>query len=105
MPIAPDVLDQAVDWLMHFQAGEVEPHEMQAFEAWLAESVMHVAAWQRAETVMQTFRHVPSVISRKTLSALSPSGSSRQRVLRMLGVATLAMPFMNLLVRGDVGEI
>jgi len=90
---------------MRFQADEVSPAEKQTFEQWLNEDALHLAAWKRAEEVMQTFSMTPSMVGRHTLSTLSPASITKNRALRLLGIASTMMPLLNFLVRGDVSEI
>jgi len=90
---------------MRFQAGEVSPAEQQTFEHWLNEDALHLAAWKRAEEVMQTFSMTPPTVGRHTLSTLSPASITKNRALRLLGIASTMRPLFNFLLRGDVGEI
>ncbi|MDQ7970596.1 MAG: DUF4880 domain-containing protein [Oxalicibacterium faecigallinarum] len=103
--ISPAILDEAVGWLMRFQSGEVDAALQQDFDCWLKADALHLAAWKKAEEVMQTFSVAPATAGRQALAALSPVKATRSRVLRLLGVASAVLPFLNFLWRGDVGEI
>lgn len=84
------LLGEAADWLMRFQAGDDSAATRRAFEHWLTRSPDHTAAWQRAETLLDTFRRVPADVGRRTLGGLAKPG--RRRALRTLGLAAVAAP-------------
>lgn len=89
-PIDLTVLDEAADWMMRLQSGDMSDAERQTFNGWRVRSAQHTAAWQRAENIMATFGTVPPPVGQETLRRLRKS--SRRDVLQLLGMATIAAP-------------
>lgn len=84
------LLAEAADWLMRFQSGDDSPRTRRAFEQWRRQSPAHAAAWQRAETVLDTFRQVPAGVGRRTLDGIAKPG--RRRAIRTLGLFAVGTP-------------
>lgn len=83
--IGQTILDEAADWLVLLQSGEATDRDRARFVRWRARSPAHEAAWQRAESVLETFQQVPPKLGRDTLSRLPSSG--RRQVLALLALA------------------
>lgn len=88
--IDPDLLGEAADWLIRFQSSDDSTATRRVFERWRAQSAAHAAAWQRAETMLDSFRQVPAGIGRRTLGGLAQPG--RRRALQAFGLFAIATP-------------
>lgn len=53
--IDKQLLGEAADWVLRLREGALDASEQRAFDQWQARSAAHREAWQRAETVLQTF--------------------------------------------------
>lgn len=68
--IDPTILNQAADWLVLLQSGEATEQDLAKLSQWRQQSPAHEAAWQRAESVLGTFRQVPPQVGQDTLARL-----------------------------------
>ena len=84
------ICGEAADWLVKFQSGETSEEERLDFERWRNRSASHAAAWERAETLLNTFTQIPPGVGRGTLEQLSRP--DRRRVLKKLGLLVVAIP-------------
>jgi transmembrane sensor len=50
--IDQNVAEEAAQWLLRFQEGNLDKGAEAAFETWLNRSAMHIEAWQRAERLL-----------------------------------------------------
>ncbi len=85
-----ELLEQAADWMVRLQSGEVTEHALRQFERWRTRSDAHAQAWQRAEAVLGTFEIVPKAIGGQTMRRLASPG--RRQALRALGIAAVVAP-------------
>lgn len=88
--IEPVILEQAADWLTLLRSGEATAKDWAQLERWRHQSDMHVAAWQRAESVMGTFSQVPVPVARGTLSRME--NVPRRRALKTFALLLIAAP-------------
>lgn len=88
-PIDPVILEEAADWLVRIQAGEASDADLADLSRWRQRSPAHDAAWQRAESMLATFRQVPRGLGRATL-ARRPN--TRRRQALGAGLLMLAAP-------------
>lgn len=95
IPLPPPDIDQAIlleaaDWLVLLQSGEATDRDLANLARWRQRSSAHEAAWQRAETMLDTFRQVPPKLGRDTLDRLG--SPARRQALRNLALLALAAP-------------
>ena len=88
--VDPSILDEAAGWLVKFQSGEVDENDRLAFERWRTRSAAHIAAWQQAESVLNTFKLITPEIGHGTLAKLS--NSDRRHITKILGLFIVAAP-------------
>ena len=88
---APQVLDQAIDWLVKTQSGAAEPQVFIACKQWRAADASHEAAWQALQQIETALRQASSLSSRVALDTLAGSGRlrSRRQTLKVLGLGML----------------
>lgn len=85
-----DLLEEAADWMVRLQSGDVTEHSLRQLERWRTRSPAHAQAWQRAEAVLGTFEIVPKALGGQTMRRLASPG--RRQALRALGIAAVAAP-------------
>lgn len=92
-PAQPDLhlLKEAADWALTLHYGAPDDAERHAFERWRQRSPTHEAAWQRAQTVFDSFAGIPDDAGRATLKTLRHD-AGRRRSLRTLGALLVAAP-------------
>ena len=88
--IEPAILEEAADWLTLLRSGEATDDDRSCLEHWRCQSDMHLAAWQRAESVLGTFSQVSAPVARGTLSQLENAG--RRRALKTFALLLMAAP-------------
>lgn len=84
------ILEEAADWLLRLQSGDLDVAGRAALERWRERSPQHRLAWQRAEAVLATFDRVPAELRENTLPRLGRS--DRRRALRTLVSLLAATP-------------
>lgn len=89
-PIEPAILEEAADWLLLLQSGEATPTDRRNLERWKSQGPMHQAAWQRAESVLDTFQRASGPAARRTFSRLENAG--RRRAMRTLALMLATAP-------------
>lgn len=75
------VLKKAAEWFATLRSGDAGERERREWQAWLAASPRHQAAWQRIEAVEQRFGQAPEAGARE---ALSTGKWQRRRAVRTL---------------------
>ncbi|HEY0915288.1 MAG TPA: FecR domain-containing protein [Solimonas sp.] len=88
--IAPQVLDQAAEWLMRLHSGSATEAERQAFEQWRGAHPEHERAWQLSEHFLQGLHRVHSSVAHAALRR--PPSASRRRALRQMLLLAAALP-------------
>ena len=85
-PQAPDigaaVAEQAVNWLIEMQDGELSPRRQQAWQQWLQAHSEHERAWEHIQRINQRLRGLSSPLAHAALNA--PKGTSRRQALKLL---------------------
>ncbi|AOA58414.1 FecR family protein [Acinetobacter larvae] len=59
-PQHAEILEQAVDWLLCQQQGQLSAAEQQQFEAWLAQSATHRKVWNHAQRLQDKLQLIPN---------------------------------------------
>ncbi len=91
-PPAPQLLEEAAEWLLALNFDAADEAQRQAFERWRAQSEAHRAAWARAEQVMGTFASVPPDIGQQAVRRAGDRALSRRRTLRLLTALLVGAP-------------
>lgn len=86
-----NLLKQAADWAITLQYEQPSAQVRHAFEQWRVASPRHEAAWQRAQSVFQTFEQLPTEIGKGAVRSLT-HGYDRRRSLRALAMMLTAVP-------------
>jgi transmembrane sensor len=86
--IAPAVAEQAVEWLVELQAGDISEQRRLAWQAWRAANAEHERAWQRIEAVNLGLRGLDTPLALTALDA--PGRRSRRDALKVLMLFALA---------------
>ena len=88
--IDPIVLEEAADWLTLIYSDDATEQDKENLLHWQNKSVMHQAAWQKAEQILGTFSKVPASVGRSTLSQLD--NVDRRKALKACAVLLMATP-------------
>ncbi len=80
-PVAPEIADQAVKWLVEMQAGAINESARQAWKRWREDDPEHERAWQHIESVNQRLKGL-GPLSSAVLGDAKRSG--RRRSLKLL---------------------
>lgn len=80
-PVAPEIADQAVKWLVELQAGAINESVRQAWKRWREEDPEHERAWQHIESVNQRLKGL-GPLSVAVLGDMKRNG--RRRSLKLL---------------------
>lgn len=81
-PVAPEVADQAVKWLVDLQEGPGSASVREAWEQWRREDPEHERAWQHIEAVNERLKVAPGSLARRVLGG--PSKAGRRRAVKLL---------------------
>ncbi|MCX4187974.1 FecR domain-containing protein [Methylophaga sp. OBS4] len=65
--LEPEVMEQAVDWLVRLNADDVGEEDRRAFERWRQACPDHAAAWARAELLMRKLGKLPASLAMPAL--------------------------------------
>jgi transmembrane sensor len=84
-PVSRQVLDQAIDWQVRLEMGDILPDELDTLQGWLAEHAEHRRAWEQLNGINERLRIAEQPAARQAL--LQRSITSRRR----LGRGTLAL--------------
>lgn len=90
MSAAPDILDEAAEWLVTLHAGSVSTEDRQAWMAWRARSAAHEQAWQRAEQLLGTLGGVPAALAMPALDRTRARRAALAKLAALLAVAPAA---------------
>lgn len=89
--IAPDVAEQAVEWLMALQEGRPSAHLLAQWQQWREQHPDHERAWQRIEAVKGNLQplfsplNAPMTQATLTQAALAPR-QARRRAIKAMAV-------------------
>ncbi|WP_024929217.1 FecR domain-containing protein [Methylophilus sp. OH31] len=87
----PQVLTQAVDWLLKLQAEAANPATQAAFEHWQSSHPQHAEAWSRLTQIEHTFGQVQrKALAKQVLTRMDHV--SRRHALKKLGTLGLILP-------------
>lgn len=86
----PKIFEEAANWIVKFQSGDINQHDQQAFERWRMQSAAHRAAWRQIESVLKTFKQVTPEIGHSTLQRAGQF--DRRRMIKALGFVVMAAP-------------
>lgn len=81
-------LNEAANWMIAYQDGEIGSEQQQAFERWLEQSEENRFAWQLAEKLSDSMQSLPSGLGQHVLSR---KASGRRTLLKSL-MALVVMP-------------
>jgi len=84
-PIAPEVAEQAVRWLVDLKGGATSESVRRAWEQWRRESPEHERAWQHIESVNRRLQAAPGSLARAVIG--TPSKAGRRRAIKLLMLA------------------
>ncbi|MCK9797015.1 iron dicitrate transport regulator FecR [Pseudomonas chlororaphis] len=87
-PIAPEIVEQASEWLMLHWGGELDDQQRLAFARWQTAHPEHQRAWLRLQQLQQTLGDVPADSARVVLKALPDR--QRRSALKLLGLLLVA---------------
>ena len=96
----PQVLDQAIEWLVKTGSGAASPRVHTECEQWRAADASHEAAWQALQVAESTFRQASTLPGGVALETLAGSDRlrSRRQTLKVLGLGLLGTGAGGLLV-------
>lgn len=80
--ISPQVAEQAVNWLIEMQSGQLDSGRQQAWQAWLHSHNDHRRAWAHIQRVNQRLHGLSSPLAHAAINA--PTSSSRRQALKLL---------------------
>lgn len=83
--LSPDLLQQALEWLVTIWSREATTDELRALERWRGRSVDHERAWQQVQRISGRLAAVPVDVGASSLRAAQTVSSNRRRqILRVL---------------------
>ncbi|MFJ3482465.1 FecR domain-containing protein [Pseudomonas sp. NPDC090202] len=80
--ISPQVAEQAVNWLIEMQSGQLDGGRQQAWQLWLNSHSDHQRAWAHIQRVNQRLHGLSSPLAHATLNA--PVSNSRRQALKLM---------------------
>jgi transmembrane sensor len=81
-PVAPEVAEQAVRWLVDLRGGTASESQRAAWVQWRRENPEHERAWQHIEEVNRRLQGAPGALARAVIGA--PAKAGRRRALKLL---------------------
>jgi transmembrane sensor len=89
-PLAPEVLEEAAEWLMRLSEGGLSDHERAEWERWKASSPERDRAWARAQLLQSKLDGLPPALAMSALDR--PSHPERRAALGKLALLLAVMP-------------
>jgi len=89
-PLAPEVLEEAAEWLMRLSEGGLSDHERAEWERWKASSPERDRAWARAQLLQSKLDGLPPALAMSALDR--PSHPERRAALGKLALLLAMMP-------------
>lgn len=87
-PTIPEtILDQAIDWLVTLNSGEVSPEQQQQFEHWQAKNLLHALAIQQLQSSQLGFGTLATNFRSETLLVAEQQFKSRLKRNQLLGLS------------------
>ncbi|PPC74294.1 hypothetical protein C4K68_26485 [Pokkaliibacter plantistimulans] len=83
----PTALEQAIDWMVQMQSGEVGADERHAWQRWLEASTSHLQAWEQVSQALGRTvvplrqHHIPAQLPQQAMADTDVRGLSRRRLL------------------------
>lgn len=88
--VSPEALDEAAEWLMCLNAGEVSEADHAAWSRWRASSPERERAWQRAELLLGKLGSLPPALAMSTLDR--PADPQRRAAITRLAALLALVP-------------
>jgi transmembrane sensor len=85
-----DILQQATQWYAHFQSGEADKADYQAFEQWKSAHPEHDIVYQKLASMWSRIESLDASATKATINAMLPNkrkGSVRKAAGGLLGLA------------------
>ncbi|MCF5170569.1 FecR domain-containing protein [Pseudomonas canadensis] len=89
-PLAPEVLEEAAEWLMRLSEGGLSDHERAEWERWKVSSPERDRAWARAQLLQSKLDGLPPALAMSALDR--PSHPERRAALGKLALLLAVMP-------------
>ncbi|WLH32109.1 FecR domain-containing protein [Pseudomonas canadensis] len=89
-PLAPEVLEEAAEWLMRLSEGGLSDHERAEWERWKASSPERDRAWALAQLLQSKLDGLPPALAMSALDR--PSHPERRAALGKLALLLAVMP-------------
>lgn len=95
--IPPDILDEAIAWVVRLGSGTANAADRRACETWRAADPRHERAWQALREAESPFRELPAMPAHVAYRTLEAAGRKpgmnrgRRRALQLLGLGGLAI--------------
>lgn len=94
--LPPEILDQAVAWVVHLSSGTASAADRAACEAWRAAHPLHERAWGELQATEDCFRTAAAAghLAYATLDRAGRNGATnpaRRRALRLLGFGVIGL--------------
>src|SRR5450830_726012 len=89
-PLAPQVLEEAAEWLMRLSERELSEHERAEWERWKVSSPEHDRAWSRAQLLQSKLGGLPPSLAMSALDR--PNSPERRAALGKLAILLAVMP-------------
>jgi len=89
-PLAPEVLEEAAEWLMRLSEGGLSDHERAEWERWKVSSPERDRAWARAQLLQSKLGGLPPALAMSALDR--PSHPERRAALGKLALLLAVMP-------------
>jgi len=89
-PLAPEVLEEAAEWLMRLSEGGLSDHERAEWERWKVSSPERDRAWARAQLLQSKLGGLPPALAMSALDR--PSHPERRAALGKLALLLAVIP-------------
>jgi len=89
-PLAPEVLEEAAEWLMRLSENDLSDHERAEWERWKISSPERDRAWARAQLLQSKLGGLPPSLAMSALDR--PSHPERRAALGKLALMLAVMP-------------
>ncbi|QZP23345.1 FecR domain-containing protein [Pseudomonas sp. DR208] len=89
-PLAPEVLEEAAEWLMRLSENDLSDHERAEWERWKISSPERDRAWARAQLLQRKLGGLPPSLAMSALDR--PSHPERRAALGKLALLLAVMP-------------
>jgi transmembrane sensor len=89
-PLAPEVLEEAAEWLMRLSENDLSDHERAEWERWKISSPERDRAWARAQLLQSKLGGLPPSLAMSALDR--PSHPERRAALGKLALLLAVMP-------------